>query len=82
MFAKLKNKQNNLVEYLLTLNPDKFVNKIINVSNTTFDTKEKIKYFLFTKTNNPQWLKAKFQLYNEAHLREGIKYRILNYISK
>ena len=82
VFAKLKNKQNNLVEYLLTLNPDKFVNKIINVSNTTFDTKEKIKYFLFTKTNNPQWLKAEFQIYNEAHSREGIKYRILNYISK
>lgn len=80
IFSKLGSKQNDLVKYLSNLNPEIIINTKIDVSDTTFDTKEKIKYFLFVKTNNDQWLKSEFEVYNNINKNKILKNKILEYL--
>ena len=80
IFAKLGSKQNDLIKYLSNLNPEIITNIKIDVSNTTFDSKEKIKYFLFIKTKNEQWLKSEFEIYSNINKQKIIKNKILKYL--
>lgn len=80
IFAKLKYKQNDLIKYLSNINPEIITNNKIDVSETTFDSKEKIKYFLFIKTKNEQWLKSEFEVYSNINKQKIIKNKILKYL--
>jgi hypothetical protein len=62
-FYKYKINQNKLISKLELINLNKENYKLtLNVQGTTFDNPDKIRYYMFIKTNNKEWLKTEIYL--------------------
>lgn len=72
--------QNLLIEKLNSLGPDESTKKPTNVEHTTFVRPNKIKKFLFIKTQDYKWLNAKIEITKESNEYKIIKNKIINFI--